>query len=198
MALALSRHLATLQFTGPTGGFFPFSQVFDEWPTFGDKFIPPAACVTPTPWRYDEARMVPRLLTETWEPSVEDVLTGFRTGTAGFGLYVTADIDASWDVTIRCVNAAQREAVIQGMETSFVPLDGDLFRNISRYGVLLPLPEYYGMQARFALQGARVVDDEERAMRNHREAVLTFTGQTRQVVVGPVRPLNITIRQLDC
>lgn len=184
MALALARHLEDQRFYLSTG-VFTFAAVFDEWPSYLDRFVPPSACVLPGAWQYTDWSMTPRLLEDTWEVQ----------GEPGFGLYKLSETEVEFEISMRSSNAAERDAIILGLEESF-KAPGLLMdeQQGPRYGIMLPLPEYYGLDARFALQGARVIDDEERAMRENRDAVMTISGQAPQVAVGPVFPLNLRIR----
>lgn len=190
MATALAKKLRETEFPTPAGGTIRFAEVFDAWPRYTDRHVAPAACVLPSSWIYDAARMTPTLLEDTWEPK----------GAVGFGLYKLADITADFDIMIRAPSDAERSVLIAGLEQIWVapevlmdPLQG------ARYGVLLEMPEYWNVCAGFALKSARVLDDETRAMREHREAILTVTGQAPQVKLAPVRPLSLTVRVIsDC
>ena len=184
MALALRHHLEGLVFK-LAGGTFKLATVFDEWPAYLDRYVPPCACVLPNEWRYADWSFTPKLLEDTWEVS----------GEPGFGLYKLSEIETDFEISLRTNNPAERDALIEGIEESFVAprvLMDDA--QGPRYGLILQLPEYYGLAARFALQSARVIDDEERTMREQRDAVLTVSSQAPQVRVGPVYPLNLKIR----
>jgi hypothetical protein len=186
MGLALRRHLEVLQFQN-AGAIFGFNEVFDEWPSYIQRYVPPAACVLPGSWEYGDWSFTPTLLEDTWEVR----------GEPGFGLYKLSELSANFEVSIRANSNAERSSLIQGIEESFVAprllMDDPAG---ARYGVFLPLPEYYGLEARFALLSARNMDTEDSALREHRDAVFVVSGQAPQVRVGPVFPLNLTI-QLD-
>jgi hypothetical protein len=190
MALALARKLRAAVFPRPSGGQLRFAEVFESWPDYTQRFVPPAACVLPGSWPYDAARMTPTLLEDTWEPH----------GDVGFGLYKTADISADFEINIRATSDAERAVLLAGLEDIWVA-DEVLMDHISgaRYGVLIEMTEYWGVCAGFALKSARVVDNEDMAIRNHREAIITVTGQAPQVKLAPVRPLKLTVRiDSDC
>lgn len=187
MALALARHLAGLKFFNPA--MFQFVRVFAEWPSQLDRYIPPSAVVLPSAWKYADWAFTPHLLEDTWE----------NPGEAGFGLYKLSEIEVELEVSVRTNHVSEREAVILGVEESFV--DPELLMSEKyggRYGLLLDLPEYYNLTARFALQSARVIDDEDRAMREQRDAVFVISAQAPQVRVGPVNPLRLTVRVDYC
>jgi hypothetical protein len=183
MAQALARHLEGLEFFNPSR--FQFAAVFDEWPSYLDRYVPPSACVLPTSAKYADALFTPTLLEDTWEVK----------GEAGFGLYKLAEMDVDMEVSIRCAHVSERDAVMLGVEQSFVfpeLLMSEAFG--PRYGIMLPLPDYYGLCARFALSASRVIDDEDHAIREQRDAVFTVSAQASVVRVGPVYPLNLKIQ----
>lgn len=184
MALALKRHLECLAFENLDT--FQFSAVFDNWPSYLERYVPASACVLPGRWTYGDAYLTPVLLEDTWEPK----------GELGFALYKTSELEVQLEVSIRTDSVDEREAIILGVENSFV--DPDLLMADpagARYGILLPLPEYYGCNARFQLIGGSVIDDEDRAMRENRDAIMTVRAEASQVVVGPVRPLALKFRE---
>src|SRR3989442_10911186 len=93
MALALRRHLETQSFT-LAGGAFTFAQVFDDWPTYISRLVPPSACVLPGSWRYGDWSFSPKLLEDTVEPPVTvDGMAG-----SGFGLYKTAEVECDLEI----------------------------------------------------------------------------------------------------
>ena len=189
MAVALARRLREAEFLAPVGGAFRFSEVFESWPDYGQRYVPPAACVLPSPVIYDAARLTPTLMEDTWEPQ----------GGVGFGLYKTADIAADFEVNIRTASAAERNIVMAAVENLWT-VDGMLMDQEAgpRYGIVVAMPEYFGVCAGFALKSARVIDNEDMAMREHREVVLVVNGQAPQVKLGPVRPMNLTVRLSTC
>ncbi len=184
MAMALQRHLFGLTFYN-AGGTFQFSEIFDEWPSYNDKYVPPAACVLPSEWKYADALFSPTLLEDTWEVY----------GEPGFGLYKLSEVNVDFEISIRTTSTIERSQIIQGIEESFRAenlLMDDV--NGARYGILLPLPEYYSLQGRFSLMSAKVIDDEDRAVRENRDAIMVISAACAQVTVGPVKPLNLTVR----
>lgn len=184
MALALKRHLEGLEFFNPDR--FQFSQVFDSWPSYIQRYVPATACVLPGRWEYGDAYLTPVLMEETWEPA----------GEQGFALYKMAEIEVFLEVSMRTDSVDEREAIILGVESSF--RDPNMLMSDpagARYGILLPLPEYYGCKARFQLISGSVIDDEDRAMRENRDAIMVVQAEATQVVVGPVAPLQLKFRQ---
>lgn len=189
MAHALARRLTEATFDRPDGGIIKFANVFTDWPSFTDRYISPSACILPTGWAYDAARLTPSLIEETWEPK----------GKPGFGLYRTADINTNFDIIIRAASDRERSDVLIGVENLWTSDNGLMDDAGARYGLVVDMPEYWSVCAGFALLSARVIDDEDRAMREHREAILTVTGQAPQVKLGPVRPMRLTVRlDPDC
>jgi hypothetical protein len=190
MALAFSRHLESLQFSH-AGGAFQLSEVFDDWPSYTSRLIPPSACILPGTWRYADWAFTPKLLEDTAEPAITtDGMPG-----PGFALEKTAEMEAELEISIHSNNVAERDAVLLGIEDALVSPSGLMSEAAGpRYGILLPLPEYYALEGRFALQSARVIDDEERAMREQRDAVVTVSCQASKVQVVPVFPLRLSIR----
>jgi hypothetical protein len=185
MATAIANYLRSLRFPRASGGEFAFAQVFEEWPDYEQRFVPPSACVLPTPTLYAPARLTPTLMEDTWEIR----------GEPGFGLYKLADIEADFEINVRAPSGAERSDIIAGIEQAWVA--ADLLMDHSsgaRYGIELAMPEYWGLCATFALLSARVLDNEDMAMKAHREAVLTLSGVAPQVKLGPVRPMNMNIR----
>jgi hypothetical protein len=185
MARAVVKKLQRMMFRDPYGHSVQLAEVFEAWPSAGDRFIPPAAVVLPGPWLYDAARLTPTLMEDTWEPR----------GQRGWGLYKLADISLDFEILIRAASDAERSVIVQGFEVAWVadevtsdPVEG------ARYGIVLPMPEYWGICAEFALKSARVLDDEDRAMREHREVIFTINGVAPQVKVAPVRPMSPTVR----
>ena len=190
MALSLARFLRDKVFFNP--GQFQFAQVFEDWPSYLKRFVSPSACVLPGSWIYADALMTPHLLEKTVEPMNEagEMLA------EGFGLYKLSEMEVTLEVSLRASSVAERSSIILGLEDKFrAPrlLMDDAAG--PRYGIIVEMPEYYGMCARFALQSARVVDDEDRAMREQRDAVFVISGQAPQVTVGPVAPLSVVIRK---
>jgi hypothetical protein len=189
MSLALSRFLEQQTFHNP--GPFRFARVFSQWPSFVDKFVSPSACVLPGEWRYVDALMTPALCPETVEPP--STVPGQMAGD-GFGLYKLSEVEQDFEISMRASSVGERDAIVETLEEIW-HAPGLLMNDASgaRYGILLPLPEYFGVDARFSLLSARTIDNEETAIREHRDAVFTLSGQTIQVTVGPVSPLRLTV-----
>lgn len=190
MASTLAERLRALEFTDPTGFRFRFAEVFEDWPSYSSKYVPPSACVLPGSWTYADALMTPTLLEDTWEPH----------GEAGFGLYKLSEVEVDFEVSLRTDSAAQRDDVMLGLEEAFqspgLLMDHDIG---ARYGVLIEMLDYYKQCVRFALQGARMIDGEDAAMREHRDAVFTIRGIAPQVKIGPVQPFKAIVRlDPDC
>ena len=177
-ALALSRHLMGLTWEGTEHQ--RFTEVFDEWPAFLNRYQPPAACVLPATWTYGSWEYT--LLEETWEPK----------GLPGFGLYKTNELECEMEVSIRTTSAAEREVIVLALEDAFQ--DPQMLMSQKRgprNSIILPMPEYYGLTARFSLQRGRTIDDPDSAMRERRDAVLTVSVQASKVKVGPVYPMAL-------
>ena len=177
-ALALSRHLMGLTWEGTEHQ--RFTEVFDEWPAFLNRYQPPAACVLPATWTYGSWEYT--LLEDTWEPK----------GLPGFGLYKTNELECEMEVSIRTTSAAEREVIVLALEDAFQ--DPQMLMSQKRgprNSIILPMPEYYGLTARFSLQRGRTIDDPDSAMRERRDAVLTVSVQASKVKVGPVYPMAL-------
>jgi hypothetical protein len=182
MAMALRRHLEGLHFADPRD--FVFAEVFEEWPSFLERYIPPSCCILPGTTTYADALMTPTLLEDTWEPS----------GEQGFGLYQLSEIDLSFEVYIRCASVTERNAVMLGIEESFrAPLVLMDMVAGARNAILKPLPEYYNLDCRFSVTAARTIDDQDTSVREARDAIFSISAQAPQVTVGPVYPMNSTV-----
>ncbi len=182
MALALRRHLEGLDFFNPS--LFRFAEVYEEWPSYTSRYVPPAACVLPSSWKYADWSFSPKLLEDTWE----------NTGEQGFALYKLSEVEVEFEVSLRTNSVGERAAIVLGVEESFVAPDVLMDDAAgARYGLILDLPEYYGLSARFALMAGRVIDDEDRAMREHRDAILTISAQAPQAKVAKVSPLSLNL-----
>ncbi len=106
-ALALARHLATLTFEGTEHQ--RFTEVFDEWPAYLNRYRPPAACVLPAGWKYGDWSFTPTLLEDTWEPK----------GQQGFGLYKTAELECEMEVSLRTLSCAADPPIIDSAQFLF-------------------------------------------------------------------------------
>jgi hypothetical protein len=184
MAVTLKRLLLTQVFPGPAGPI-QFSEVFEEWPAWMDEFTNVAATIMPQGGpRYVDALPTPALIEDTWETA----------GEPGFGLYKLSEIECSFQLQIRATTVGERAALVAGMEALFVPDAVTSDHAIgSRYGLLLTMPEYWNLPARFALQSGDIPDDEDAAFRDRREHTFTVTAQTQHVKLGPVQPFIVTI-----
>lgn len=183
MAAVMRRHLEDLRFFN-SGGQFRFAEVFEEWPSYMNRYVAPSACVLPSSWKYVDWADTPTLMEDTWEVK----------GEPGFGLYKLSEVDLELELSIRTNNTVEREQIILGVEESFVA-PGLLMNEAAgpRYGVILVMPDYYGLQARYSIMESRIIDDEERAHREQRDVVFRISAQAAQVKVGPVFPLNLKI-----
>jgi hypothetical protein len=180
-ALTLARHLAKLEFN-PGGQHQRFTNVFDEWPAYLDRYLPPVACVLPAGWTYGAWSFTPTLIEDTWEPQ----------GAQGFGLYKTAELECEMEVSLRTTTPAEREAIVLAIEDAFQ--DPQMLMSQARgprNSVILPMPEYYGLTARFSLQRGRTIDDPDSALRERRDAVMTVSVQANKVKLGPVFPMAL-------
>lgn len=179
---ALCRHVEALRFGTENK---QFARVFEEWANFADDYMPPSACVLPGTWEYVDAVMTPTLLEDTWEPA----------GQQGFGLYKLAEMNLKLEIAARTDNTVERDEFTLAVESSF-RAPRMLMDQVGggRYGIILPLPEYYGLTGRFAMDSARYLDSEDPAVRNQRDAIFTVSAQCAVVTVGPVYPLNLTTR----
>ena len=65
----------------------------------------------------------------------------------------------------------------------------------ARYGLVRASPEYYGLDGRFALLSGSVIDNEDTAMREKRDAVFTISARIPKVQVGPVWPMALKIEK---
>jgi hypothetical protein len=177
-ALALSRHMMGLTWEGTEHQ--RFAEVFDSWPEFLDRYQPPAACVLPAGWVYGAWEYT--LLEDTWEPK----------GLPGFALYKTNELECEIEVSIRTTSPAEREVIVLAIEDAFQ--DPEMLMSQKRgprNSIILPMPEYYGLTARFSLQRGRTIDDPDSALRERRDAVLTVSVQAIKVKVGPVYPMAL-------
>ena len=189
LAVVLARHVACIDFE-LEGEHFKFSRVFEDWPSYLDTYVPPQACVLPSSWKYGDWGFAPKLLDDTIEP-IDNA--GLMTG-RGFGLYKTNEENIELELSFRAHTPAHRDAIILGIEDAFNDPAMLMSRSRgSRDGIILALPEYYGLTGRFSLVGGRVVDNEDQASREQRDAVITISAQASKVKVGPVVPLAMTI-----
>lgn len=175
MAMALRRLIEGLVFPGSQAQ--RFAEVFDEWPSFLENQECPAACILPGEFRYSDAYFTPRLLEETWEPK----------GMPGWALNKTAELQTDFQLGVRTNLIAERAIIMRAVEEAFQH-GTDL-----RYGVILPLPDYYQLSARFVLTGGSVIDNEDTAMREKRDAAFTISAYAPKVQVVPIWPMSLSI-----
>jgi hypothetical protein len=184
LAAALKRHIAALRFRG-SDDTDRFAVVDDDWPTYNDRQVVPSACVDPGAWRYAPWSMTPHLLEDTWEPK----------GMPGWGLYKVAEIEADFVLACRTNLPAERKVLIHSIEDAFETPRLLMDQHGARYGILLPLPDYYGLLGRFTLTGGQILDTEDKAARSQKDALFTISVQASKVQVGPVFPMSINIRK---
>lgn len=182
-ARAIQHHFEELIFE-KEGSKFRFTAVHDSWPSYTQDYIPPSCCILPGAWKYGPSNMTPTLIESSWEP----------VGQMGFGLYKTDELECEFEVSIRTDHVPERNVIILGIEDSFQAPEMLMSETVGpRNCIFLPLPDYYDLQARFALLGGRVIDSEEQAMREQRVASFTVSVQAEKVKLGPVAPLALKI-----
>jgi len=181
LAVALGRLVQGLTFPGSQAQ--NFAAVYDEWPDFLETGVFPAACVLPGEFKYADSQMTPRLLEETWEPK----------GMPGWGLQKTAELQTEFQLAIRTNLASERSQLMQAIEDLFQPVDNLMDQTGPRYGLVVPLPEYYGITGRFALLAGAVIDNEDAAMREKRDAAFTISASAPKVQVVPVWPMALQV-----
>ena len=181
LALALARLVQDMTFPGSQAQ--SFAVVYDEWPDFLDTGVFPAACILPGEFRYADSQMTPRLLEDTWEPK----------GMPGWGLQKTAELQTEFQLVIRTNLAGERAQLMQAVEDLFQPQDNLMDQTGPRYGLVVPLPEYYGVNGRFALLSGAVIDNEDTAMREKRDAAFTISASAPKVQVAPVWPMALQV-----
>jgi hypothetical protein len=190
-AIALSRVIAEID-TVIAGQEVKFSSVFDEWPSFEDKYVSPAACIlAPPEWSYDDSGSAPKLLERD---TIESIDTG-ETDPPSFGLYKTAEMVDEFAVSIRAGSTAMRSLLKLAIEDAFQTRNVTMDPNVPPYGLLLPLPEYWGLTARASLKAGMNSDNEDSAARNQREATFTVRMQAPKVQLGAVYPFTATISE---
>lgn len=184
--------LATLKvidraYPGPGGvGLIKFEQMYEDWPSYEDADVVPAATVLPdAPLIYGPSHPVPRLLEDTWE----------KPGEPGLGLYELCEATREFDIQIRGSTTAERNALLAGLESIFVD-DALLIapKMGARYGVIVPLPEYWGLSARLVRLQSVKLDDQDTAARNIAEARVTVRAHAPNVRLGIVQPFKAIVR----
>jgi hypothetical protein len=187
MASALVRFLQGMVFEGPGGyGTIQLETGFAEWPSVPDEYVGAACAVMPGIGTDIEGRLIPTLLEDTWEPA----------GFPGWGLYVLSDYEVEFKVRVRAASAAERGALVMGIEQAFVQDSTQMLiapDKGNRYGTLLDLPEYFGSQARYGLKETAILDDPDTAMAEQREAEFTVMAQAKKLRVGLVQPFTVKV-----
>ena len=181
LAVALARLVSTLSFPGSQAQ--TFASVYDEWPDFLETAVFPAACILPNGFRYADSQMTPRLLEDTWEPK----------GLPGWGLQKTAELQTEFQLVIRTNLPGERRQLMQAIEDLFQPQSNTMDQTGPRYGLVVTLPEYYGIDGRFALLAGDVIDNEDSAMREKRDAAFTISASAPKVQVTPVWPMALKV-----
>ena len=82
---------------------------------------------------------------------------------------------------------------MQAVEDLFQPVDNLMDQTGPRYGIVVPLPEYYGIHGRFALLAGAVIDNEDTAMREKRDAAFTISASAPKVQIVPVWPMAVGV-----
>ena len=182
MARALQTHLRELRIqTG--SGLVGFGAVHDAWPDPEDTYQAPCtATVLPSGYDILSAGMAPALLDDTWEPR----------GQPGLALYKTGEVGANFDIGIRCPTDNERSLFVAAIEDAWITAGILMEGPGMRYGILLPMPDYWDVCMVASLRSVRLSDDEDHAIRNRREATITVFGTAPVVKLGPVQPLKIT------
>jgi hypothetical protein len=186
MATALRRLLLSAELKMPDGTPVRFSEVFEEWPGAEDEYVPPAACVLPGELVYGAAYPTPAPLEDTWEPP----------GQYGFMLTKVAEAELPIEVEVRTPTQGQRAQVVAALESLFFDRPVGHLGTDSRYGVVVPMPEYFGLPAHFALDRNRKLDDQDRALRNAWETVVRLNAQAPQVVLGRASPFTVSVEEV--
>jgi hypothetical protein len=181
LAVALGRLVQGLTFPGSQAQ--SFAEVHDEWPSFLETGVFPAACILPGEFRYADSQLTPRLLEDTWEPK----------GMPGWGLQKTAELQTEFQLVIRTNLPGERPQLMQAIEDLFQPVDNRMDQEGPRYGLVVPLPEYYDLKGRFALLSGAVIDNEDTAMREKRDAAFTISASAPKVQVVPVWPMAVGV-----
>ncbi len=189
MATAIAGVLRPAEFPGPVGkGKIKFRKVFAEWPTSVDGNVTLAACVLSNDTiKYAPALLTPKLLEDTWEPK----------GGLGLGLYKVSEGECDFHVELRAPSKPERSALVAGVEQLFFAA-GVLNTNPqgARYGVMVPMPEYWGLNVRLSVQDKAMGDDAESAKTNRWEAVFLIRAQANHVRLDTVAPFKVRIIEL--
>jgi len=182
MATTLANYIAGLEFDPGDGSpWYNFAEVFDDWPSFLDRIVMPSACVLPNSWKYGDALLTPVLIEDTWFPKHEP----------GWGLWKTAEVEVDFELSLRTSNVTERHRLLLGIEDAFQDTRHEANR------IVLSMPSYYGLGVRFSLRSAQLIDSEDPAMREQRDAILTISAQADKVALRPVFPMSITIKKVS-
>lgn len=191
MALALARLLEGID-RQIGGERIKFARVYDEWPSPDDKYDCPAACILSAPeWTYDDSGDTPKIMEQTLEANADP--SGENDDPPNYALYKTAEVLEQFSLVLRVNTVAQRSMLKLAVEEVFQTRNITMDPCGQRYGLLLDLPEYYGLQARASLLRGQNSDNDDSAMRNQREATFIVSMQTAKVQVGGVWPFAATI-----
>ena len=127
--------------------------------------------------------MVPHLLEDTVEMG----------DAYGYGLYKSAEMLDEFTLQIRATTSAQRSLLKLAIEDAFQTPNVMQDPQGQRYGLLLDLPEYWGLKARASLLSGSNSDSDDAAMRNQREATFVISMQADKVQLGEVYPMALTV-----
>jgi hypothetical protein len=186
MAEAIGTLLRNSEFPGPRGkGRIKFAAVYDEWPSSQDNALSPSACVrTPDSIKYAPALLTPTLLEETWEP----------VGQLGVGLYKLSEGECDFHLEVRAASRRERSALVAGIESLFVePLVLNDKQIGGQYGRTLPMPSYWNLDVRIALQETLTSDDAESAKTNRWDSDFLVRAQANHVRLDVVSPFRLKI-----
>lgn len=186
MATAIADLLRGSKFPGPRGkGTISFAAVYDEWPSSQDNALSPSACVMSNDvLRYAPALLTPTLFEDTWEP----------VGQLGVGLYKLSEGECDFHVEMRAASRRERSALVAGIEALFVePLVLNDKQIGAQYGRTLPMPSYWNLDVRIALQEKALADDPESAKTNRWDATFLVRAQANHVRLDVVSPFRLTI-----
>ena len=185
LALGLKKIVEEIRFPGFDTD--RFAEIYDEWPSFNESMVVPAAAVLPGEFRYADwgDTAGPHLIEDTWEPK----------GLPGCGLYRTAEVVLELQLAIRTNLPAERAVLMRAVEDAFQAPRILMQQDGARYGLVRAIPEYYGLDGRFALLSGSVIDNEDTAMREKRDAVFTISARIPKVQVGPVWPMALKIEK---
>jgi hypothetical protein len=190
MSLAVARAIDR-KYVGPDGRRpLSFQRVFKEWPTFNDEWVNPSAVVLPDgDLLYGPSHMTPTLMEDTWEVR----------GEPGFGLYKLDEATKEFDIGIRARTQAERNALKAGIEQIFVD-DAIILAplaNKARNGIIVPMPEYWGLSCRLHLVSSRKLDDAAAAAANRWEALIHVRADAPHVKLGIVQPFRLSLKVVE-